>query len=143
MPDGSVLGYGNGWIRTAELMRTINMKRDELPQLERAVSDALDEYLSRLHGIFSGWAYPIEFLQFLKERGYSICSYSQNDGEHCQICGRPYLLVWNATDYLWHDIVSSDESGLLCPDCFDREARQRGIYLIWKCCIAEVFLPKE
>jgi len=47
-------------------------KRNELPSMERAVSDTLDEYLSRLHGIMSSWAYPIEFIEFLGERGYII-----------------------------------------------------------------------
>jgi hypothetical protein len=47
-------------------------KRDALPKLERAVSDTLDEYLSRLHGVFSSWAYPDEFIEFLAERGYII-----------------------------------------------------------------------
>ena len=48
------------------------LKRDELPPLERAVSDTLDEWLVRMHGIFSSWAFPIEFIEWLKERGYEI-----------------------------------------------------------------------
>jgi len=48
------------------------MKRDELPPLERAVSDTLDKYLWQLHGIISSWAYPKEFIDGLKERGYVI-----------------------------------------------------------------------
>lgn len=46
--------------------------RADLPELERAVSDTLDEYLVRCHGVFSSWAYPYEFLEWLKERGYII-----------------------------------------------------------------------
>lgn len=47
-------------------------KRDELPPLERAVSDTLDEWLSRLHGTFTSWSGPVEFLEWLKERGYVV-----------------------------------------------------------------------
>ena len=47
-------------------------KRDELPYRERAISDTLDEYLTRLHGTISSWAYPVEFLEFLEKRGYTV-----------------------------------------------------------------------
>ena len=47
-------------------------RRDELPPRERAVSDTLDEYLVRLHGVFSSWAYPVEFLEFLEKKGYTV-----------------------------------------------------------------------
>ena len=47
-------------------------KRGALQPLERAVSDTLDEYLSRLHGITSSWAFPDEFIEFLRNRGYII-----------------------------------------------------------------------
>jgi hypothetical protein len=47
-------------------------RRSELPPLERAVSDALDEWLFRIHGIASGWAHPYEFIAWLKERGYVV-----------------------------------------------------------------------
>jgi len=47
-------------------------KRDDLPPLEQAVSDVLDEYLWRLHGIVSSWSHPREFIQWLNERGYII-----------------------------------------------------------------------
>jgi len=47
-------------------------QRDNLPALERAVSDTLDEYLVRLHGIISSWSHPYEFIEWLNERGYII-----------------------------------------------------------------------
>lgn len=47
-------------------------RRVDLPPRERAVSDTLDEYLSRLHGVFSSWAHPEEFIEFLEERGYTV-----------------------------------------------------------------------
>ena len=48
-------------------------RRDDLDPRERAVSDTLDEYLSRLHGVFAtSWVYPIEFIDWLEERGYII-----------------------------------------------------------------------
>ena len=47
-------------------------KRDDLAPLERAVSDTLDEWLIREHGIFSSWANPSNFIDWLKKRGYEI-----------------------------------------------------------------------
>lgn len=48
-------------------------KRDELQPLERAVSDTLDEYLGRLHGIMAcSWVFPDEFIEFLGDRGFCI-----------------------------------------------------------------------
>lgn len=47
-------------------------QRDKLPPLERAVSDTLDEYMHRLHGVHSSWASPVEFIEWLKKRGYEI-----------------------------------------------------------------------
>jgi hypothetical protein len=49
-------------------------RRKDLPPLERAVSDTLDEWLVRLHGIFSSWAGPDEFIYWLEKRGYVIVS---------------------------------------------------------------------
>ena len=46
--------------------------RDELSPLERAVSDTLDEWLIRLHGIVSSWSAPNLFIEWLNERGYDI-----------------------------------------------------------------------
>jgi hypothetical protein len=56
-------------------------KRDSLPPLERAISDTLDEYLFRLHGIISSWAYPYEFIEWLNERGYIIHAKDQGTVE--------------------------------------------------------------
>ena len=50
------------------------MRRDELPPMERAVSDTLDEWLSRLHGVLTSWNGPIEFLEWLGNRGYVVRS---------------------------------------------------------------------
>lgn len=47
-------------------------KRDMLAPLDRAVSDTLDEYLGRIHGIITSWAHPLDFLDWLQERGYTI-----------------------------------------------------------------------
>ena len=48
-------------------------RRDDLEPLERAVSDTLDEYLSRVQGIFAtSWAHPVEFIDWLEERGYTV-----------------------------------------------------------------------
>lgn len=47
-------------------------RRADLPPLERAVSDTLDEYLVRMHGIMSSWAHPDYFLEWLGKRGYTV-----------------------------------------------------------------------
>lgn len=47
-------------------------KRDLLSPMDRAVSDTLDEYLSRIHGISTSWAYPVDFLLSLNQRGYVV-----------------------------------------------------------------------
>lgn len=49
--------------------------RAELPELERAVSDTLDEHASRIHGIVaSSWSHPVEFLVWLEKHGYIVRS---------------------------------------------------------------------
>ena len=45
-------------------------------------------------------------------------------GEWCQDCGRDYPL-WHAEGNLW-DRVHGSPGGLLCPACFDRQARESG-----------------
>lgn len=47
-------------------------RREGLPPLERAVSDALDELNSSMHGLLSSWSYPVEFLEFLAEEGHTV-----------------------------------------------------------------------
>jgi len=51
---------------------TRELRRDALDPKTRAVSDALDEYLVRIHGIFTSWAHPQEFMAWLDKRGYTI-----------------------------------------------------------------------
>lgn len=46
-------------------------------------------------------------------------------GERCQNCGHDYVL-WHAEGDLW-ERVRGYETGLLCPACFDRQARQLGV----------------
>lgn len=46
--------------------------RDDLDPRLRAVSDALDEYLGRLIGVYSSWSYPAEFIEFLEKRGFTV-----------------------------------------------------------------------
>jgi len=48
-------------------------ERDELQPLEQAVSDTLDEYLHRFFSIAPGWSYPVEFIELLEKRKYTIC----------------------------------------------------------------------
>jgi len=54
--------------------------RNNLPPLERALSDTLDEYMINLHGIIQGWAYPDDFIYNLEKRGYKIVSIDKSEG---------------------------------------------------------------
>ena len=56
-------------------------RRADLAPTERAVSDALDEYLVRIHGLFTSWADPDSFIQFLYDRGYEVTKMKREDGE--------------------------------------------------------------
>lgn len=48
-------------------------------------------------------------------------------GEHCQDCGKGYVL-WHAEGDLWGRI-RGEEGGLSCPSCFDRRAREASIII--------------
>ena len=49
--------------------------------------------------------------------------------EFCKDCGARQPIVWHATDDLW-DRISGDKN-VLCPNCFDKRADQKGILLMW------------
>ena len=57
----------------AEDLKSIR-RREDLPPDLRALSDVLDEYLARMHGITSGWVSPVEFREFLAEAGLVVVS---------------------------------------------------------------------
>ena len=68
-----------------------------------------------------------------KEAGRLRAEWADTDEcEHCQACGRHYLTAWEAPDELWRRIVGKGGAGLLCPMCFDRLCRERGILLHWQ-----------
>ncbi len=56
-------------------------RRDVLEPLDRAVSDTLDEWLVRMHGVFTSWNSPIEFIDWLGERGYVIVLKEPDNGK--------------------------------------------------------------
>jgi hypothetical protein len=49
--------------------------------------------------------------------------------ERCQDCGRDYVL-WEAPNDLYREVHGSPH-GLLCPDCFARQAREKGIVILF------------
>ena len=62
----------------------------------------------------------------------------EEEGERCQVCGMNYLIVWKAPDSLWLELTGRrDGSGLICPQCFDILAREKGIELYWVCAESE------
>ena len=62
-----------------DVVRRIH-ERKKLPPFWRAISDALDEYLARTHGIFTSWSHPVDFLDWLEKRGYTITKLEDSDG---------------------------------------------------------------
>jgi len=46
--------------------------------------------------------------------------------ETCQRCGNAYCLIWSVSDGLWNDVIGEKE-GLMCIDCFIKEAIKKGI----------------
>ncbi len=53
--------------------------------------------------------------------------------ESCNICGREQPLVWWCdSDELWKEVTGYTENGIMCLECFDRQAEKRGISLRWK-----------
>lgn len=47
-------------------------RRDDLPPVERAVSDVLDDLLHRHHGIQTSWSNPEDFIALLRDEGYEV-----------------------------------------------------------------------
>lgn len=51
--------------------------------------------------------------------------------EYCHICGRAQPLTWHVSDELWHAVID-DSPLVLCPECFDSFARERGYLICWE-----------
>ncbi|MEV4174007.1 hypothetical protein [Nonomuraea sp. NPDC049709] len=54
-------------------------RRDDLPARERAVSVALDQLNHICYGTTHSWAYPVDFLDFLADEGYTVVSVADLD----------------------------------------------------------------
>ena len=50
--------------------------------------------------------------------------------EYCQVCGRGQPFLWHAPDHLWLE-VHGKLDGVLCPECFERRAIAKGLWLLW------------
>lgn len=60
------------------------------------------------------------------------------EGERCRSCGKRYLTCWQANGDLWAKVTGkSDGSGLRCIECFEKEARAKGLILYWSCAEGE------
>jgi hypothetical protein len=66
--------------------------------------------------------------------------------EFCHDCGVEQPLVWWADDQAWSEVtgekLDNDMAGILCPECFDRRAKTKGIAFRWKPEIEYRFNPK-
>ena len=52
--------------------------------------------------------------------------------EFCHRCGVEQPLVWWCEDQrLWTEITGCHENGILCPDCFNKLAKNRGLLIKW------------
>jgi hypothetical protein len=61
--------------------------------------------------------------QFIKDMFHMV--------EFCQRCGVRQTLAWTCdSDALWWGI-NGTKNGVLCPDCFDKLAWDKGIYIKW------------
>ena len=81
--------------------------------------------------VITGDYYSTTDLKGIKE---DIKKDIRKQGELCRNCNHRYLTIWRAPDDLWKKVTSiQDESGLLCPKCFDKLARDKGIDLYWNC----------
>ncbi|GAA2554714.1 hypothetical protein GCM10010423_64860 [Streptomyces levis] len=74
--------------------RNQDRKRDEMDPFTRAVSDTLDEYLERIHGVTTSHTYPTDFITFLAENGLRLqqgtkkCVNDNNGDGDCAACAR-------------------------------------------------------
>ena len=51
--------------------------------------------------------------------------------EFCHTCGRKQPLVWASSDDLWEELTSGP-NGILCPECFDKLATSKKVFIYWK-----------
>ena len=81
--------------------------RDALPPQLRAISDALDEWLSRKHGIISSWQSPQWFLKWLEEKGWTVVDCKQLEATEkalaaCKPVGAEFC------NWCWHNPPHDD-----------------------------------
>ena len=58
-----------------------------------------------------------------------------DDGtEKCMRCSSMVEQIWNVSNELWDELSGYPKGdGILCSRCFDKKAREKGIYLFWTC----------
>jgi hypothetical protein len=54
-----------------------------------------------------------------------------HESELCDLCGNRYIrFLWWAPTPLWREVHGND-GGCMCPSCFERECRKRGVWTSW------------
>jgi len=97
------------------LRNTISLLKNENERLTKHVEDYKEENAALKGGI-----------EILK---------GDDDGtERCMICGSMVEQIWHVSDELWNELSGYPQGdGILCSRCFDRKARDKGVYLYWTC----------
>lgn len=78
---------------------------------------------------------PAEFIDMVSDRIEELEGIGE--WEACQRCKRKYYpVVWDAPDWLWEKVTDiTNGSGLYCPDCFSKMAKEKKITLYWEPCV--------
>jgi hypothetical protein len=85
-------------------------------------------FTSRLNWSIHQKREPVSFLGLLRLWWVDFIIHPLFEaGEHCQDCGRSYVL-WHASDELYQKVHGS-LGGLLCPKCFSGQASRKGIHI--------------
>lgn len=71
--------------RKERVLADYHRRRADMDPMHRAVSDVLDEYLIRHHGITTSHTHPEDFLEWLGEYGYTIARQDATMGDGGQL----------------------------------------------------------
>ena len=50
---------------------------------------------------------------------------------YCKRCGKREVPVFKVSDDLWLNVTGAEHTETYCINCFDKMARNKGIYIVW------------